>query len=342
MRTRRLPAEWEPQDGILLSWPHEQTDWAGKLDRIEGFFIELVKQIVRFEPVCVICPEPFQVRQKLARAGVDIASVEVIQVPTNDVWIRDFGPIAVYEDGEPLLLDFDFNGWGLKYPYQLDNAVNRRLQETEVFAGKRWEPVGLVLEGGSMDTDGQGTLLVTRQCLLSASRNPHLHALELERVLKNHLGARKVVWLSHGSLAGDDTDGHIDLLARFCPERVLVHVLCDDVRDDHFEELAAMKEELASVKNAKGERFHLVPLPMPRPKFDSEGRRLPASYANFVIINQAVLVPTYRDPADSVALSTLADLFPDREVIGIDCLEPIGQGGALHCVTMPLPLGSWR
>lgn len=325
---------------MLISWPHKDSDWAMMLDRIEPIFIQIVKQISLFESVTIVCPEPSRLEFLLKQSGVKMASVEMMLAPTNDIWIRDFGPVTVVEGGEPVLLDFDFNGWGQKHPFELDNAVNCRLQEEGCFGRHKMHSPEFVLEGGSIDTDGQGTLLTSSRCLFSASRNPHLSKADIESELKKHLGVSRVLWLRHGYLAGDDTDGHIDLLARFCPEHTIAYVACDDPNDEHYEEMVKMREELVSFRNGAGKPYKLVPLPWPQSKYDSSGRGLPASYANFVIINGAVLVPAYRDRADARALSIVGSLFPGREAIGIDCLDLIDQGGALHCLTMQLPAGT--
>ncbi len=340
MRSRRFPAEWELQDGVLISWPHKNSDWAMMLDRIEAVFIRIVKQIGLFESVTIVCPEPSRLELLLKQSGVEMANVEMILASTNDVWARDFGPVTVFEGGEPVFLDFDFNGWGLKHPFELDNAVNCRLQEAGFFGRHKIHSPGFILEGGSIDTDGQGTLLTSSRCLLSANRNAHLSRADIEFELKKSLGVSRVLWLQHGYLAGDDTDGHIDFLARFCPGHTIAYIACDDPNDEHFEEMAKMREELFSFRNGAVEAYKLVPLPWPQPKYDSSGRRLPVSYANFVVINGAVLVPAYRDQADAKALSIVDDLFPGREAIGIDCLDLIEQGGALHCLTMQLQAGT--
>jgi agmatine deiminase len=238
-----------------------------------------------------------------------------------------------------VVLDFGFNAWGLKFAADLDNRVSRGLAAAGLFRAPVRVP-GLVLEGGSIDSDGAGTLLTTTACLLSPNRNPHLDRAGLERALADLLGAERVLWLEHGALTGDDTDAHIDTLARFCPDDTIAYVRCDDPADEHFAPLAAMEAELRAFRTGAGRPYRLVALPWPRPVFDRDGHRLPATYANFLVINRAVLVPTYRDPRDAAALETLAALFPGRKVIGIDSLPLIHQHGSLHCLTMQLPRGT--
>ena len=336
---RRLPAEWEAQDGVLLAWPHEDTDWAPSLAEVEPVFIELARQISRRERVVIAAPDPDRPRELLARAGIEPGRIVVLALPTNDTWTRDCGPITVEEDGRPRLLDFGFNGWGLKFAAGDDNQLSRRLHAAGVFGDTPLETIGLVLEGGSMESDGQGTLLTTAPCLLQANRNPHLGREQIETQLREKLGADHILWLHHGCLDGDDTDSHIDTLARLCPGDTILHVSCDDPRDPHAPELAAMVRELAAFRTRDGRPFRLIPLPWPGAKYAPDGHRLPATYANFLVINGAVLVPTYRDPQDRAALAAVGLAFPDREIVPVDCLPLILQHGSLHCVTMQIPRG---
>ncbi|MFL6647021.1 MAG: agmatine/peptidylarginine deiminase, partial [Sulfurifustaceae bacterium] len=238
----------------------------------------------------------------------------------------------------PLLLDFQFNGWGGKYAHDLDNLITRRLHEGDAFGSTSLETIDLILEGGAVEVDGSGTLLTTSRCLLAPTRNPRLAREAIEQELRDWLGLNRILWLEHGALEGDDTDSHIDTLARFCDARTIAYVTCDDPSDTHYRELKAMEAELKAFRAADGSPYRLVPLPWPRAQYD-EDRRLPATYANFLIINGAVLVPTYRDPADAVALRRLGECFPGREIVGIDCLPAIAQNGSLHCLTMQLPEG---
>ena len=337
--TVRLPAEWEEQDGILLAWPHPATDWADDLARVEPVFATIAAAASRFETVLIVTPEPQAVPVHLANAGTDMDRIRLFPVPTNDTWSRDFGPITVYEDGRPALLDFGFNGWGLKFAADLDNQVTRRLAETGAFKPLSRRVPGLVLEGGSIESDGAGTLLTTAECLLGPNRNPHLGRAGIEGELHRWLGAEQVLWLENGYLAGDDTDSHIDTLARLCPHDTIVYVSCINPKDEHHGALNRMVMELQGLRTRQGTPFRLLPLPWPAARFDDKGRRLPATYANFLVINGAVLVPTYDDPNDQAALAVIGQAFPDREVIGIDCRPLVLQHGSLHCVTMQLPKG---
>jgi agmatine deiminase len=336
---RRLPAEWEDQDGVLVAWPHESTDWHPNLDIVEPVFAEIVARISRFETALIVAPDPERVLDALAPHGVPSGSVRIFRMDTNDTWARDFGPLTVEEYGNLLLLDFGFNGWGLKFPADLDNLVTRRLHAADTFGTLPCRTVGLILEGGSIESDGRGTILTTAECLLNPNRNPHLRMEEIEAMLGETFGAGHVLWLENGYLAGDDTDSHVDTLARLCPDDTILYVRCNDPADEHFSALSAMEEELRNFRTRDGSPFRLIPLPWPAPRHDGN-ERLPATYANFLVINNAVLVPTYRDPNDETALKAVGEAFPGREIIGIDCLPLILQHGSLHCVTMQLPKGT--
>jgi len=336
--TRRLPAEWEPQDAILLAWPHEQTDWQPILDQVTEVYIELIRQIVRFEKVIIIAPELKIVHDTLKKESIALSNILLYQIDTNDTWIRDFGPVTVYTGSYPQLLDFTFNGWGLKFLAEKDNQVTRTLHNTGIFNKISRYPVELVLEGGSIESDGSGTLLTTSTCLLNPNRNPQLDRKGLESELSKLLGFNCFLWLDHGWLAGDDTDSHIDTLARLCPNDTVLYVHCTDVEDEHYPELKKMETQLKQLKTKNGQPLRLLPLPMPQACYDGDDR-LPASYANFLIINSAILVPTYSDPADPLAMETIGKAFPKREIIGIDCRPLIKQHGSLHCISMQLPQG---
>jgi len=337
--TTRLPAEWEEQDGVLLAWPHSESDWQSDLDQVEPVFTEIARQISRFESVLITAPEPEAVRGTLARAGVSMERVRLFRIDGNDTWARDFGPITILEEERPLLLDFTFNGWGLKFAADKDNLVTRGLAEQVAFRAPL-RTVGLVLEGGSIESDGAGTILTTAQCLLSPNRNPHLSRTEIEAELGRLLGAARFLWLEHGYLAGDDTDSHVDTLARLCPDDTIIHVACNDPSDEHFQALSVMVSELQNFRAKSGRPYRLIPLPWPNAAFDKDGLRLPATYANFLVINGAVLVPVYGEENDNAALRAIGEAFPNREIIGVDCLPLIMQHGSLHCVTMQLPKGT--
>jgi len=337
-----LPPEWAPQSGVMLTWPHARSDWAPILERVEPVFVEIVRQVTRFEKALVVCYDDAHrahVAGRLRAAGVPADRAVLAVAPSNDTWARDHGPIAVRCQDELTLLDFGFNGWGGKYPHDLDDAITRTIYNQGTFGKNPLQTVDLILEGGSIEVDGQGTLLTTERCLLAPTRNPALGREQVEQRLAELLGLNRFLWLKHGCLAGDDTDSHIDTLARLCDAHTIAYVACDDPADAHYAELKAMGMELQAFRAADGRPYRLVPLPWPQAKFDDEGQRMPATYANFLVINGAVLVPTYRDPADGVALDRLKSCFPGREIIGIDCLPLIAQHGSLHCVTMQLPMG---
>lgn len=330
---KRLPAEWEPQDAVLICWPHEKTDWAPYLNEAEAVFMDIAEAVARFEKLIVVVPDEECVRTKLAARGVNMQNVALYEIESNDTWARDFGPITIYEDEKPVLLDFTFNGWGGKFEAGLDNQITEKLHQRGAFGKTPLRQVDLILEGGSIESDGAGTLLTTSECLLNPNRNKQLSKTQVEKKLSAELGAKKFQWLENGALAGDDTDAHIDTLARLCPDNTILYVQCTDPQDEHFKIFQSLENEL------KKTDFRLIPLPWPKAKFDADGERLPATYANFLIINGAVLVPTYNDPSDFQALETVKKAFPDREIIGIDCSALILQHGSLHCVTMQIPKG---
>lgn len=339
---RILPAEWAPQSGVLLTWPHQHSDWAASLEQVEPVFASIARAISHHEQVLIACFDAAHaqhVKELLTRTGARIDRLHLQCVTSNDTWARDHGPITILEDGNPLLLDFVFNGWGGKFDAALDNQITARLHSAGAFGATALRGIDLVLEGGSIESDGAGTLLTTAQCLLAPTRNPAYDRSDIEDCLRQVLGVERFLWLEHGYLAGDDTDSHIDTLARFPNADTIAYVTCDDPADAHYAELKAMAGELMNFRTRAGEPYRLVPLPWPQPRFDADGRRLPATYANFLIINDAVLMPAYDDPADDRALASLARCFPDREIIAVPCLPLIEQYGSLHCVTMQLPAG---
>ena len=335
---RRLPAEWEKQAGVLMAWPHPGTDWEPWLEMVIPVYLEIIKAIVPYEKVVLVGPDKKAIEETLSRHGLS-ENIIVSEILNNDTWARDFGPIGVYEGDEVLLLDFGFNGWGLKFPSNHDNQITQHLVKKQVMKDTLLIP-GLILEGGSIESDGQGTLLTTTECLLNPNRNPHLSKEQIEEQLERWLGARKVLWLDHGYLAGDDTDSHIDTLARLCPGQQILYVTCSDEKDEHYPALKALEEQLATFTDQEGKPFKLVGLPWPSACFAEDGERLPATYANFLFINEAVLVPTYGVPEDEAALKIFEEAFPARKIIAINCRVLIEQHGSLHCITMQLPEGA--
>jgi len=321
----------------MLTWPRREGDFANLFDAVERNFFDIAVAIARFENLHVnVAENSADLRRRLIEAGVPADRLRVYELPNDDVWARDHGPITVIRNGRLHHLDFRFNGWGGKFAAERDDALTRRLAELGAWAAPV-ESIDFVLEGGGIEVDGAGSLLTTERCLLAPTRNPKLDRAGIEAALKRSLGVERVLWLRHGDLLGDDTDGHIDTIARFCDQRTIAYQSCDDASDPHHAELAAMAAELAALRTRDGAPYRLVPLPLPQVIHDEDGHRLPAGYANFLIINGAVLVPVYRDPGDAVALDRLAACFPHREIIGIDCRALIHQYGSLHCVTMQIP-----
>jgi len=337
-----MPAEWEPQSGVLLTWPHAGGDWAAILSEVEPVFYTIAREISLRETVLINCASVLQsdqVRATLVASGAPAANVVTTVVASNDTWMRDYGPVSVLVQDQPQLLDFTFNGWGNKYPAQLDNAINGHLARQGKFGSTRCDTIELVLEGGSIGSDGAGTLLTTASCLLHPNRNPGVSRDQLNSEMRNLLGIERLLWLEHGGLEGDDTDGHIDTLARFCDAVTIAYQACDESEYSQHNELQAMAQELRNFTTRDGDSYRLIALPWPKPKFNGDGKRLPAGYANFLVINGAVLVPAYDDPADGEAARLLQSCFPTREVVQIPCLPLIQQFGSLHCLTMQLPRG---
>ena len=332
-----FPAEWYPQSGIQLTWPHEETDWTYMLDEVTTCYIELAREIARRERLLIVTPHPEQVK-RLLQGKVDLEAVTFAQCPTNDTWARDHGGITLFCDGTPAIYDFKFNGWGLKFAANYDNLITSTLCRQGRFNARYENRLNFVVEGGALESDGAGTLLTTSECLLSPNRNGEWSQARIEEYLKETFGLQRVLWLDHGYLAGDDTDSHIDTLARFAPDNTIVYVQCTDPTDEHYEALRRMEEQLRTFTTLEGTPYRLLPLPMANAVYDENGERLPATYANFLIMNDAVLYPTYRQPAnDQAAAQVLQQAFPDREIVGIDCSPLIRQHGSLHCVTMQYP-----
>ncbi|QRX64984.1 agmatine deiminase family protein [Dysgonomonadaceae bacterium zrk40] len=333
-----FPAEWHPQEAVMITWPHRDSDWAPMLEDVTQTFLAISKEILRREKLLALVPPGLDITSHLTEE--EQKNLIRVEVPSNDTWARDHGPITLFRDGSPVVADFGFNGWGLKFAADRDNLINGQLFRKGIFhsSATYQNRLNFILEGGSLESDGEGTLLTTSACLLAPNRNQPMTRQEIEDALKEMLGLERVLWLNHGYLAGDDTDSHIDTLARFCDPYTIAYVKCDEVADEHYESLSAMEQELRAFTTVAGEPYRLVPLPMADAVY-SEGERLPATYANFLILNDAVLIPFYGTDKDEMALRQLQLAFPDREVIGVDCSPLIWQHGSLHCVTMQLPKG---
>jgi agmatine deiminase len=329
---RRLPPEWQKQRAVLMAFPHKNTDWADNLKSALVPFIRIAQAIAYDTPVYIICDD----REAIASLFCSPRNLSFIEIETNDTWIRDFGYISIVEEGEGKLLDFKFDAWGGKFEAELDNAVNRTLHKKGYMGITPLESIDFVLEGGAIESDGLGTIMTTSACLCNANRNGGLSKEVVEEKLKTYLGAKRVLWLDYGYLAGDDTDSHIDTLARFVSVDTIVYVQCLDEEDEHYEALQKMEEQLKSFRTFEGEAYKLTPLPMSTAKFDEEGNRLPATYANFLITNGALVYPTYSVDEDRVVHEIFKELFKEKEIIPVECSRLIEEGGSLHCSTMQI------
>jgi len=328
---RRLPAEFEKQSFIQVIFPHKDSDWAEYLDDAEKNFIDIIDAITCYQDCLVVCQDVEYVRSRLKQN----IHLHLVQAHTDDTWARDCSAICVYEDERPKLLDFEFTAWGDKFDAGLDNRLS---QELSSIYESPMQKMDFILEGGAIESNGQGTLLITSECVFNPNRNNKLSKKESIEYLKETLGLSNIIALEHGYLSGDDTDSHIDTLARFSDAKTIAYIKCEDRGDEHYEALQAMEAELNTFKDQDGLPFRLVPLPFTRAiHYDQE--RLPATYANFLILDKAVLVPTYEDPKDKEALAIFKDLFSNRDIIPIDCRTLIRQHGSLHCVTMQFPRG---
>ena len=340
-----LPAEWEPQSAIQLTWPHAQTDWNYMLGDITATYVEMAREIADHERLLIVAPRTDEVKGLLDSAlpASSAANIVYHECPTNDTWARDHGFITLKnldgEGDERLLLDFCFNGWGRKFESDKDNAINRSLYDSGTVRGIYRSELDFVLAGGSIESDGRGTVFTTSQCLLAPHRNQPLTQQQIEQRLKDALCASRIVWLDHGNLIGDDTDGHIDTIVRVAPDDTLLYIGNVSPDDEQYDDFCALEQQLRSLLTDSGKPYRLLSLPMPDAIFDDDGSRLPATYANFLVTNEKVLVPVYGQKVnDEAAISTIASAFPGRKMVAIDSRPIIRQHGSIHCCTMQLPL----
>lgn len=330
----------------MLTWPHQATDWAPYLKEITETYVKMADAITRYEQLVIATPHPIQVGAMLSGrlTPEQMTRVYICFCKTNDTWARDHGPITLRsDDGKLTMLDFRFNGWGEKFEATLDNNVTRTLHEDGAFdtetkgTPRLADNDDFVLEGGAIESDGKGTIMTTECCLMAPNRNQPMDKEDIEEELRFRLKAKRIIWLKHGSLIGDDTDGHIDTIVRLAPNDTLLYNKCTDENDEQYADFVALEEELKELRTLDGKPYKLIPLPQPDAIYD-EGERLPATYANFLIINGAVLVPTYnQDGKDKEACEAIKKSFPDREIIAIDSRTIIRQHGSIHCCTMQVP-----
>ncbi|NLZ96186.1 MAG: agmatine deiminase family protein [Bacteroidales bacterium] len=337
MHSILLPAEWHPQSAIQLTWPHIGTDWIDIIDEVTTFYVGLSKEIIKHTQLLIVCDKAEDIKKHFT--STEQKKIILVEIESNDTWSRDHGPISVFIDGKPAIYDFGFNAWGLKFAANHDNKITQKLFAKSIFAKEvtYHNYLNFILEGGAIDSDGEGTLLTTSKCLLAPNRNQPLTKGEIEVFLKKTLGLEQVLWLNHGYLSGDDTDNHIDTLARFCSKDTIAYIQCTDKSDEHYQELKKMEDELATFRRLNGKPYNLIPLPMAKPIYEDE-YRLPATYANFLIMDKVVLMPTYGSDKDSIAMEQLQKAFPNKEIIDIDCRTLIKQHGSLHCITMQYPI----
>jgi agmatine deiminase len=341
MSTVRLPAEWEPQDAIQIAFPSKQSDWLDYWQEVIPCYVNIIKVLSAYQPLIIVCDDEDELRLHLQH--IDLSNITIVEIPINDTWARDHAAITVQEGNDFLIYDFMFNGWGLKFAADKDNLITKQLFEKGIYNSTKLINPDLVLEGGSIESDGKGTLLTTTNCLLSLNRNPHFSKEEIEYKLIKLFGLKRVLWLENGHLLGDDTDAHIDTVARFCDKNTIAYVQCTDENEIHYTDLKKMETELQQFKTLDNKPYQLIPLPMADAIYaEDDKRRLPATYANFLIMNDVVLMPTYEVPQDELAITQLQKAFPAKKVVGVDCRALLLQHGSLHFITMQYPKGSLK
>ena len=334
----RFPAEWEKQSGIQLTWPDSRTDWGPALEEIVPVYEQIAREILTCEKLLIVCRDKKELPPFLQ---VQNENLIVKEMDINDTWARDHGALTVMENEQPVLLNFRFNGWGMKFAACFDNQITPNLYNSKTFQEKvGWRDYSFfTFEGGAIESNGAGCLLTTSECLLSKNRNGHMSRKDIDEWLKKIFYALKMIWLEHGFLEGDDTDSHIDTLARFCSRNTIAYVKCENPFDAHYGELKKMEEELFRATDQDGRPFNLVALPFPDPVFDAGKQRLPATYANFLVLNKAVLLPVYGVRQDREAVEILNLLFPERKIITINSIPLVKQHGSVHCISMQFPEG---
>lgn len=332
-----FPAEWHTQDIVQLTWPHRHTDFAPIYDEVVKTFVTIAHKISTYQKLLIVCKHIEETRQHLQH--IPQANIILVQCNTQDVWARDHAAITVYKNNIPQMYDFTFNGWGRKFEYEIDNEISSHIHSHIFSKVKLHNHRNFVLEGGAIESNGAGVMLTTKACMLNPNRNADADIATIESTLKTLFGLQKILWLSHGYLEGDDTDSHIDTLARFVDEETICYVACADESDVHYAEFMKMKQELTTFTQLNGAPFRLVALPHPPAIYGREQYRLPATYANFLILNKAVLVPTYNCTTDAEAIAIFTQLFPNHSIEPINCTTLIEQHGSLHCVTMQYPQG---
>ncbi len=329
---RYLPAQWHKQRAILMAFPHENTDWSDDLTTALTPFIRIAQAIAYSTPIYILCDN----RDNISKMFCSTRNMSFIEIPTNDTWTRDYGYISIIENNEVKLLDFKFDGWGGKFEASLDNSVNKILHKKGYLGTTLLESIDFVLEGGSIDSNGEGVILTTSRCLCNPNRNGGLTKIEVQEKLEEYLGIKEILWLDYGYLAGDDTDGHIDTLARFVSKDTIVYIQCLNQEDEHYVELKKMEEQIKTFRTLENKPYNIVPLPMPTSKFDKENNRLPATYINFLITDKALIYPTYSVKEDKIVHNIFNTIFLKKEIIPIECSRLIIQGGSLHCSTMQI------
>ncbi|BCE01228.1 agmatine deiminase family protein [Marinicellulosiphila megalodicopiae] len=338
----RFAAQWQNQDAILIAWPHLNTDWQPWFEQVNQTYIELVSKISPITKMIVLiddCLDQISIEQSLLSEQVNLQNIRFININYDDTWARDFGVITLTDTQNkviPQSLNFTFNAWGDKFGSSQDNQINSKLEAIQFF-NQPLKNIDFILEGGSIETDGKGTLLTSEICLLNPNRNKHLSKQQIEQQLIEHLNVKRVLWLQSGHLAGDDTDAHIDTLARFVNENTIVFQGCTDKNDEHFDALTEMKFELESFKTLDGCAYNLIELPLAQAQFDADGERLPASYVNFLISHQHIFVPIYQCDNDKIVIELLTKKLPQYTIVPVNCRTLIEQFGSLHCITMQLP-----